>query len=47
MQTSQSEQSPCDNMPKNVLLADDSLSMNTFGLLLLWMLFCFVDESLD
>ena len=47
MQTSQSVESPCDNMPKNVSLADDSLSANTFALLLLWMLFCFADESLD
>ena len=34
MQTSQSVQSPCDNKPKNVSLADDSLSANTFGLLI-------------
>ena len=31
----------------NAMLADDSLSTKTFGLLLLWMLFCFADESLD
>ena len=47
MQTSQSVQIPCDNTPKNVLLADDGLSVNTFGFLLRWMLFCLADESLD
>ena len=47
MPTSQSAQSPCDDMPKNISLADVSLSANAFGLLLLWMLFCFADESLD
>ena len=46
MRTSQSAQSPSNNI-KNVSLADDSLSANTFGLLLLWMLFCFADKSLD
>ena len=47
MQTSQSAQSLCNNMPKNISLADDGLLANTFGFLLLWMLFCFADESLD
>ena len=33
--TSQSVQSPCNNVPQNVLLADGSLLVNTFGFLLL------------
>ena len=41
MQTSQSAQSPCDNALKKVLLADGGSLANTFGFLLLWMLFCF------
>ena len=35
VQTSQSAQSPCDNVPKKVLLADGGSSANTFGFLLL------------
>ena len=46
MQASQLAQTPFDNMAKNVLLADDGLSANAFGFLLLWMLFCF-GEGLD
>ena len=35
METSQSEQSPSDNMPKKVLLADSGSLANTLGFLLL------------
>ena len=41
MQSSQSAQSPYDNAPKKISLADGGSSANTLGFLLQWMSFCF------